>query len=835
MNVIRLIMSQAYLLLIAICMITYSNSLWCDFVFDDISAVVANSDLRSNETSFLDLFLHDFWGTAIGLELSHKSYRPLTVLTFRLNYSMHELDPFGYHLINLVLHTVVTLLFHYFSSKCLFKDEETAVISSVLFAVHPIHTEAVTGIVGRAELLAACFYFLALIAYTKSQLSLFKIFSICSLLSKEQGITVLGVCFVYELTQFKSWPSLKWQKILNVSEALLRLLLIMTIAISTVSLRIWIMGGINKFPVFTKYDNPASFEKFPIKHLTYHYLLPLNLSFLLYPYYLCCDWTMKSIPLIKSLYDVRNLWTFIFYLTLILMLKRSISEFQESKANRRTCILVLILSMICFPFVPASNLLIPVGFVVAERVLYLPSAGYCLLIAYGFKNLRIHNKKTKLFTLFVITTLAFTLKSLQRNNDWKDELSLFSSGIKVNPLNAKLYNNIGHFYEKSKNWQKAIEFFQKARSVQPDDLGASINIARTLINMGEANSAEKILWSIKPHVKKVARMNSQRIVPSYLNLWINLGNVISQNFSRLTEAEEVYLELISMRSDFVEAYINLGDVLIKQNRINDAINVYRNALNFEQKVGDIYYNLGVAHSLLLHEKSETHVEIKDSVELSSQIQKIASFFEQSLQHNYGNKEALLNLAIMIQKYPLILKSFKKSIMDRMINYIGPDQERIWFNLALLFSDESDNRTAEFYFRKAILKKPDFRSALFNLALILIDEQRLFEAEMFLSQLIQHHPNHVKSLLLLGDIYIEFQELQRAEQVTHFNSPPPKCYTSVLRQNNSNVEAMHNLCVVLTKQQRNEDANECYRKLKTITPANNSKKVENINNSSDVIH
>ena len=124
---------------------------------------------------------------------------------------------------------------------------------------------------------------------------------------------------------------------------------------------------------------------------------------------------------------------------------------------------------------------------------------------------------------------------------------------------------------------------------------------------------------------------------------------------------------------------------------------------------------------------------------------------------------------MAQKYPDAMRSVKQSLMQRMIAYGGDEQERVLFNLALLFSDEGDNKTAEHYLRMAIKIKPDFRSALFNLALILLDAQRYYEAEIYLIQLITHHPDHDKSLLLLGDIYIEFSQLDKAEEVCLLSS------------------------------------------------------------------
>lgn len=96
-------------------------------------------------------------------ESSHKSYRPLTVLTYRWNYVLAELDPWGFHLVNILLHIITVLLFHHLSTR--FIEPPGSLAASLLFAVHPIHVEAVTGIVGRAELLSAIFVFASLLIY----------------------------------------------------------------------------------------------------------------------------------------------------------------------------------------------------------------------------------------------------------------------------------------------------------------------------------------------------------------------------------------------------------------------------------------------------------------------------------------------------------------------------------------------------------------------------------------------------------------------------------------------------------------------------------------------
>lgn len=778
---------HTYIFLIAVSFIVYLNALSCGFVFDDHSAIISNGDLRPNETSFFDLFKHDYWGSPIDLDISHKSYRPLTVLTFRFNFMLHQLSPVGYHFINIILHSFVVILFYHISKDLIFIYEKSptySMIGSIMFTIHPIHTEAVVGVVGRAEELSALLFLVALLAYHHNYMKIFTSSTICSFLCKEQGITILGVCFVYELT-FR--PFLNYGKnvpkrsYFNVIEnSISRLIFLVVFGLLSIGFRIWIMGGFGQFPVFTKFDNPASYAEFPTRHLTYNYLAALNFLLLIFPLNLCCDWTMGSIPLVRDILDTRNVLTIIIYFTFAVLVifaikevKSKFSKIQESSGHKYSIPkLPLILSLIIFPYLPASNLFIAVGFVIAERTLYIPSIGFCHLVSYGFKLIYTNKKYDKLRLLMnpllLVAVFAFTLKTVSRSIDWQNELTIFNSGIKINPQNAKLYNNIGHFYEKVGNWTLAMKFFQKAAAISPDDLGSTLNIARTLMNMNQLEDAEAILWSLKPKIKlSVIKSSNKRIAPHYLNLWINLGNILSQNQSRLDEAKLIYYELISMRSDYVDAYINLGDVLIKQGNYEGAIATYESALQYNsQKVGELCFNLGVAHSLYFDQllsssntdKSMTHVTALIEVE------KIANYFLRALDHNTKTSESLLNLAIMAQTHPQLLAEMKSTIMDRMKSYEGIEEGRIWFNLALLHSDDGDNKTAEHYLRKAIDRKKDYISALFNLALILIDSGRSFEAEIYLLQLLNYNPKHTKSLLLLGDVYTEFNELDRAKEV-----------------------------------------------------------------------
>jgi len=110
-----------------------------------------------------------------------------------------------------------------------------------------------------------------------------------------------------------------------------------------------------------------------------------------------------------------------------------------SPANRHACVLIMSLGFLALPFLPASNLLFYVGFVVAERLLYLPSVGFCLLVGYGVSKLMSCNQRTRniLLLSFSLLLAAMSLRTLRRNADWRDEESLYRSAIAINPPKGK--------------------------------------------------------------------------------------------------------------------------------------------------------------------------------------------------------------------------------------------------------------------------------------------------------------------------------------------------------------------------------------------------------------
>ena len=199
---------------------------------------------------------------------------------------------------------------------------------------------------------------------------------------------------------------------------------------------------------------------------------------------------MGTIPLIQSISDPRNLLTMGTFTVLFALGLCSLSSTKPEHQTIHFGLLLLI-----FPFLPASNLLFPVGFVVAERILYIPSMGYAILVGTGFQKIFSCKSKlvqllSKLCLLWIIT--IHCLKTLERNRDWVSAESLFRSAVHVNPRNGKLFNNLGHHYESFGNHSYAEKLFRKAAIVQSDDIGAYINLGRILNILNRPAESEEV-------------------------------------------------------------------------------------------------------------------------------------------------------------------------------------------------------------------------------------------------------------------------------------------------------------------------------------------------------
>lgn len=296
--------------------------------------------------------------------------------------------------------------------------------------------------------------------------------------------------------------------------------------------------------------------------------------------------------------------------------------------------------------------------------------------------------------------------------------------------------------------------------------------------------------SLLPKPESSQSSSLVRVTSSHLQVYLDFAFLIAQNSSRVDEADRLYQEAISLRSDFTDAYLNRGDFLLRMNRTKEAEAMYERALELDENNPDLYYNLGV----ILMDQGRNDEAM--------------ALFNRALELDPDHEHALLNSALLLQEAGSA--SQKKVANERLekVVHSGKRDERAYFHLAMLALDKKDPVAAENWLRKAVLVQPKLRSALFNLALLLSEQQRPMEAMRFLKDLLKYHPNHIKGLVLLGDINVNhLKDLEAAEE----------CYRRILALDPGNVQGSHNLCVVYVERGELSRAERCFKHATTLDP------------------
>ncbi|EOA96635.1 Transmembrane and TPR repeat-containing protein 1, partial [Anas platyrhynchos] len=353
-----------------------------------------------------------------------------------------------------------------------------------------------------------------------------------------------------------------------------RAALVISYVILVLYFRLWIMGG--SMPMFSEQDNPASFSPYLLtRFLTYSYLLAFNAWLLLAPITLCYDWQVGSIPLVESVWDVRNLATVLLVVVLVLLSLHCIAAFKKLEHKE---VLVGLLFLV-FPFIPASNLFFRVGFVVAERVLYMPSMGYCILFVHGLKKLSTWLNKWRItvLTLFALLLLLFSWKTVKQNEIWLSRESLFSSGVKTLPHNAKVHYNYANFLKDQGRNVEAIYHYKTALKLYPRHASALNNLGTLTKDVLEA----------KDYYRRALQLN-----PQHNRALFNLGNLLKSQ-GKKEEAVMLLKDSIKYGPEFADAYSSLASLLAEQERLKEAEEVYKAGIENCPESSDLHNNYGV--------------------------------------------------------------------------------------------------------------------------------------------------------------------------------------------------------------------------------------------------
>ncbi|XP_016925427.4 protein O-mannosyl-transferase Tmtc4 [Drosophila suzukii] len=569
-------------ILVLICLVCYGcgGLSGAKFVFDDTVAIVKNRDVNTLPTNWTAIFTNDFWGASLLSSDSHKSFRPLTTLMFHCEYALLGLNASHMKFLNLLLHCVNTLLMWRLVRSLYVPEVNTerwAILSAALFAAHPIHTEAVSGVVGRAELMFAMIHLLCLLLTVanagKHGLQtggLILLLTAVGMLFKESAVTIPMSCVLLDYFQngYYHLPVKdQWNLLHNRMSYLVYLL--GTLALLTA--RLWWQDF--ETPTFKEVDNPVAHnEHILTRGLSQQYLLVMNIWLMLCPHWLCYDWALGCVKLVTSIWDLRLQGVIGFYSILLVALMNF----------RRLPGLMLALGLMIIPFLPASGI-ICVGFVIAERTLYVPSIGFCLVSIYGFLYWYDCSTKKSLWRtgLRILLMLLFTvmmLRTRQRATDWLNEEQLFKSALQVCPDNAKVHYNIARLATDTGNNTKAFLHYHKAIDLYPSYESALMNLGNLYREHGQLATAEEYI-----------RMALQAY-PSFPAAWMNLGIVQSAQ-GKFDKALASYEKALKYRTNFAVCYYNMGNLYLEQKLYAEALQHWQHAVALNPRQPKAWANI----------------------------------------------------------------------------------------------------------------------------------------------------------------------------------------------------------------------------------------------------
>ena len=562
-----LINRKEYVLIIfLVSFVVFFKTFGNNFVFDDHSIVDQNYSIR-NPANIPHFFISSYWPRSMGGD-EKGLYRPVVVTSFAIDYFIWKLKPIGYHITNYIFHSLnailVFLLFSTIFKKATSLEDDRycfpAIAASLIFLVHPVHIEAVSGIVGRAEIFSAFFLMASLLLYIKGERIRNYYISLClfmlALLSKETAIVLPVFIILYDV--FYNQP-VKQDKVKGLIKRAPYYYGYIIVMVLYIAVRISVLSGISP---------KGSSKVFYLKSLstkvyTMAVVFSEYLKLMFYPIGLSPE--KRDFPMFNDLLNIKViiglfLIGLVVYLVVFLI-----------KKNRDIAYSLLWFLVALFP---VSNI-IPIGILIADRLLYLPSVGFSFLMAMPFF---IVGKKSKSVLVLVLLAVLFSAITIKRSFDWKDDITLWEHTVKRFPDNYVARNSLGALYYLSGNYDRSIDEYKEALTSKPDYTEAWNNLGFSYKGKGLYKEA------VEAHNKTI------EIDSGYASAYNALGYLhYQQGDYGLAEAE--YKKAIEVDPGLEEAHNNLALLYHAKKMYNEAIAGYKKSVEINPDYENGHYNL----------------------------------------------------------------------------------------------------------------------------------------------------------------------------------------------------------------------------------------------------
>jgi tetratricopeptide (TPR) repeat protein len=599
---------------ILLTVLAFWKALETPFFWDDEPLILYNPYL-GRATGLVQFFSPEYWRTS----LFPKDYRPIEMYSYSFDYLFWRKNPVGFHFTNILLH-IFNCFSVYVLVNFLFRRKLLAALTSLIFAIQPIHSEAVIWIQNRSELLVSCLSIVSIIAFIRyitneRGKSLFlPISSIAfalAFLTKESAIIVPPLCAA-ALLPFHNVPRKRLRR------GFLQLIVIAAVlfSIKFILLR---QGRFEEALPYLYGGLLCSF--FAVTKTIIMYLsmlvLPVNLS-------IDRGFAIPGSQLLLSP---------LLYSSVVLL----IILFVTSYARRRNAA-SFALCFIFISFIPICNIIFIAGRPISEQRIYFASIGFCLLLANLFESLLSRYRTRALATILLSALLSFYLLIAARRSEyWPEEKLLWERTLEVSPTSwrsklflsaiygeeehfeeaimllkdiqrtlypkpAKAFKELGVIYKKMQWDQRAMREFKKAVAIQPDYLEPRLLLGDIYRAMGKYNDAFEqyhfvertwpligegqlrlgILYKESEEYQKALQKFEEvlDLYPENTRALVNIASIYATQ-GKYTEAEEIFKSAIKSDPESVMAYNDYAIFLERRGRYDEAIDQYNKAIRIK--------------------------------------------------------------------------------------------------------------------------------------------------------------------------------------------------------------------------------------------------------------
>ncbi|MFN8310854.1 MAG: tetratricopeptide repeat protein [Chitinophagales bacterium] len=685
----------------------YFNTIWNKYAIDDTIVLTDNKFTLQGFQGIKDIMTHDafvgFFGERGSKLVSGGRYRPLSIVTLAIEVQFFGQNPAVSHAVNVLLFALSCVLLFHILNMLLPPRKETAFyltipfITAMLYAAHPIHTEAVSNIKGRDEIMGMLLALLSLFAalkFVRSGKFYHLIYGMLvfflALLSKENAITFMAVIPLayYFFTKAK----------IRDYVAVIGLYLLPVIGFMVMRTFFTESGITSDSPEIL--NNPFAYTpNFIDRYPVIFYTFILYWKLLLFPHPLSHDYYYNQIPVIG--------WSdWRFYVSLILnallFLYAVVKLRQKSIASFAILFYFLTFSIV-------SNLVFTVGVLMNERFVYMCSLGFCLLLAFLLVNgmdRKIISPKI-MTAIFGVVLVLYSVKTIARNTDWVDNLTLFIVDSKTSENSSKIQTSVGGDLTKlaGENYESA----KKSGDLQRycDLLNMDINTAA----LPDTIVQQKLLEQSIVHLRKAIA-----IYKTHSNAWLLLGNAEYKLYKNPQQAMVDYENAAAYRvGGYYDAWYNMGCVQIENNMAGPAKENFLKAVAIKPdefacrfNLAEAYSRLGVADSAIYWYEKTLELKANDAV----CFYKIGTIYGKQLNDlpkavNYINKALNINPEVPLYYEDLgvaygLMKEYDKAIAvsQRCIAKF-PKYGPAYMNLAVSYRNKGDIAQADAFQAKAM--------------------------------------------------------------------------------------------------------------------------------------